>query len=379
MSAETPAQIPDDEDAVPEGMNAPAPASQPRSASDTDDLNAPITLGILRRELRRELDPINSKLDHLIASNPHAAMTIDGRASALVGSPELYRDELEEAIVGGGMATWTYMRMTVAGTDTTPEENICLAVSCKHCALNYKLAKGRNPRLRGSYRFVSLPKELIDCGVKWVGLMGGHKYGPGIARRLVARDISIVILNNFPDNVNRDKVPLWPDSPEQRLFPSTLLVAGWSPTGTVHGSHCTKHFDHYVFVERSGEAGNSGTLMYLLRPGGQPPLLIGVYTGIDYALRKQDLDVLYRGEICPFPPVLNGRFKKHIAVPVADLPSKLRIKTSENRLFGTKTFDRVVSQDGPPYYMHERRRRAPLYGILVGGQGQLINEQSVSS
>jgi len=176
----------------------------------------------------------------------------------------------------------------------TREEDKCFAVSCEHCALAYKIA---NPRKGKRFCLVSLPAELIRCGILWVGLSSGHKYGPCSAKRSDGSDMTIVMLRDFPEHIRLDAVPDRPLPLASTNFPSHLVVSGWSATGTVRGSHCAMNSDHIVFVESSGEAGNNGTLVYLLYPGKTLP--IGIYIGTMPMPRGADLKVC--GRICPFP------------------------------------------------------------------------------
>lgn len=62
-------------------------------------------------------------------------MTIENSTKVLVGTTGEYREEMTHGIVHGGIDTWTYM--LIKGTDTT--DDVCLAVSCEHCALAYKI------------------------------------------------------------------------------------------------------------------------------------------------------------------------------------------------------------------------------------------------
>lgn len=333
--------------------------------ADDPKPSAPITQEMLTQILKEQLKPINEKLDHLVAASPHAAMTIERKNNVLVGTVGEYREEMARGIVQGGSATWTFMR--IKGTDNT--EEMCFAVSCEHCALAYKIA---NRRTGQRFRFVSLPVELIRCGILWVGLSHGHKYGPSPPKRSSGSDMTIVILREFPDHIHLDSVPIWPSPLSITDFPASLIVSGWSTTGAVHGSHCARTSDHLVFVESSGEAGNSGTLMYLLYPG--KTTLIGIYVGIMPPERGADLKV--RGLICPFPKRLQDKFLRHDPTPNRDAPPSLRIETEPRRCLrrNSTLFEKIVAQ-GNPYYRRGLDGDRNEYGILVGANGTVLPDK----
>jgi hypothetical protein len=351
-----------------------------RSLVEGLDPSAPITVALLTRllkeqedsliqkleeKLEEKLEPINRKLDHLVAASPHAAMTIEQNQNVLVGTTGEYTQDMARAIEYGGTATWTYMRIA---TDTTIPD-VCLAVSCEHYALAYQIA---NRKIRNHFRFVSLPLELIRCGILWVGLSKGHKYGPG-ASRSDSSDITIVMLVDFPDDIIPENVPVWPKQLSNNDFPVSQMVSGWSPTGTVHGSHCALVSDRLVFVESSGEAGNSGTLMYLLRPG--ETLLIGVYLGT--TTHERGADIKWRGRICRFPERLQDSFLKHVQPPSSEARNRLKIQTGPwRRGLRHCTVFKELDAQGNEYYRGRVGEGRSEYGILVGASGsRLLDEE----
>lgn len=201
---------------------------------------------------------------------------------------------------------------------------------------------------------------MIRCGVLWVGLSRGHRFGPSPPKRLDRSDISIVVLRGFPEHIRLKDVPEWPSPLESSSFPSHLATSGWSATGAVHGSHCTLISDHIVFVESSGEAGNSGTLMYLLYPGKSLPL--GIYLGT--VPQKKGTNLKVRGRICPFPNQWQDKFLHHDPTPDRDAPDRLQIQTGR-RWSNVTLFEKSVTE-GNLYYQGPRGDGRDEYGILVG-------------
>jgi hypothetical protein len=84
-------------------------------------------------------------------------------------------------------------------------------------------------------------------------------------------------------------------------------IGGKTLSGSVRGTGCTNAVrgTSLLFVEDSGEAGNSGALMYSINPQlGRIPFVIGVYLGTRKGL---SLDLKMRGRICPLPKLENFR------------------------------------------------------------------------
>ena len=342
--------VPSDED------NNTGRAATPQAVLPTEqDPNTPITLAMMKELLA----PINQKLDHLIAASPHAAMTLRN-TTPLVGTRGEHVDNLTCSILYGATATWTYMLIK----GSSGEKDTKIAVSCEHCALPYKVV-GRGGK---QWRFVSVPLELIECGIVSVGLGSEHLYGP---QRYVQdnredrNDISIVILREFPEHIQSDKVPEWPLKVDDTNFPAELIVSGFSPTGAVHGSHCALGSGCYLFVENSGEPGNSGTLMYLCFPG--KTVLLGLYLGT-----RTVVNLKQRGRICPFPDPgrLKDEFRQHPPTPAKGAPDKLRIQTAARtkKHWRPKVdeFDKVQVGQGVCY----RRSGRSDYGVLVNATGK---------
>lgn len=166
---------------------------------------------------------------------------------------------------------------------TSSGDAIRLAVSCLHCALPYHPGNRSNGKM-----FVSLPKEVCQLGVKWVGLLDGWIYGVNVGRQ-DHEDVAIVCLEKFPDGVDVDDVPAWAPFEEtlgfrgQRNLSPYSFVVGKSKTAYVTGTQCTYKDpalkESFLFVEEAGEAGNSGTLMYLKRLDLARPIQLGIYLG----------------------------------------------------------------------------------------------------
>ena len=273
-----------------------------------------------------KLLPVNKKLDVLLCCNPTAALT-----SMNIPLVEKDRSQQTKSILHGAPATWTYIR---SGTDV-------LAVSCEHCALAYGTKRA------GCKIFVSLPQELVSLGVKWVGLLPSHKFG-SVTRR-DHEDIAIVRLEKLPDGLDVKSLPLW--MPFQVANPRDLasaVVAGMSNTATVSGSHWSYRDGtrlSIIFVEQSGEAGNSGTLMFLLHPDGKEPTVVGVYLGVKNKNSKGDFDLHCRGRICPLPDLTE--FEEHY---VCDAPLqtfslwKKLTNTYKKFAFGVGAFRKVYAE-----------------------------------
>jgi hypothetical protein len=126
-----------------------------------------------------------------------------------------------------------------------------------------------------------------------------------------------------------------------------------------------------VFVKSFGEAGNSGTLMYLLYPGKTLP--IGIYLGI--LPIKKGVDLKVRGRICLFPSQLRDKFLQHDPTPDRDAPPSLRIRTGPLR-FNTTLFVKSVTK-GNPYYGIPLGGGRSEYGILVGARGTFTQQRIV--
>lgn len=120
-----------------------------------------------------------------------------------------------------------------------------------------------------------------------------------------------------------------------------------------------------AFVEGSGEAGNSGTLMFQLEKDGTRKV-IGVYLGTTTrnapSVKDQKAkDVKVRGAICPLWKV--NDFGKHS--PSENEPDFYQIHTGNESLFlffyGGSTFKKVIPSTGKAYYHNDKLG----YGILV--------------
>jgi hypothetical protein len=202
-----------------------------------------------------------------------------------------------------GLATWTYIQ---AGARK-------MAVGAAHCGQALKLIQSlvESERLE----FVEIPEELIG---RVLGLGDLPRIHFGDAPRADDEDVVVLFLESFPSKIDSNIVPEW--KPLAAGTPLSALrgakIGGWALFGSVRGTKCASigmEGPSFVFVEESGEAGNSGALMYNIDPQvGSDPVVIGIYLGVKYPM----LDKKHRGRICPLPELTSLQFH-----PVREVPA----------------------------------------------------------
>ena len=242
-----------------------------------------------------DLPKLERKVGSLWAANPiavlqHLHQNVVGRGSKI---------EEYEAVANGGLSTWTYIK----------HENRKMAVGAAHCALPFKLLPGRDKRCEG-FEFVEIPEEL--CGrVTRVGIHQGYH-----STRNEDCDLAVVELESFPDRIDPLIVPEWVAFDSVRPPSWQCKVGGLNLTGSVHGHSCVVGAGPvFKFVEESGEAGNSGTLMYIVSPhDGENTEIIGVYLGTARVKMGQrwphhgEADLKAQGRILRLPQLTDSVF-----------------------------------------------------------------------
>ena len=115
-------------------------------------------------------------------------------------------------------------------------------------------------------------------------------------------DLMYLQLSRFPAGTDMGKIPRWPEFRIDGSLPS-YIVGCLSLSGTVRGHGLAPFLrGHssaariFMFVEDSGEGGNSGTLMYNVSVSPNRP--IGVYLGF---YRPGGNDLKYLGRIRGLP------------------------------------------------------------------------------
>jgi hypothetical protein len=245
------------------------------------------------------LPNMERELHDLFSTSPDAFL--GSVASNVVGMGTPQQDA---AVRAGGMSTWTCIKCGETK----------MAIGAAHCGLRYKLgSQGEGPPLE----FVEIPEELAGI-VDGVLLLPRHRFGCRPDHD--DEDVVVLLLESFPEGVVPAHVVEW------RAFDDTsheslrkAQIGGKTLSGSVRGTGCAGcaiagKRTSLLFVEDSGEAGNSGALMYNINPqSGRIPFVIGVYLGICRGLGR---DLKKRGRICPLPKLENFRLHR-IAEPLS--------------------------------------------------------------
>jgi len=353
--------------------------NKPITKKDLSGENKPIT----KEDLEEALAPIklnvsSPKVDvsSLVAANPQAAM-------AKMKVPVVQQNDKNaviETILDGAFTTWTYMTGYLDG------QQVLLAVSCAHCALGNNLEEPP----RSFEVFVSLPSELAQLGVEWVGLLDDFLTGPDAnGKHPVGRDIAVVCLKKFPTDVDPAKAVKWPTNLDtvlnQRGF-SNAVVAGRSKAGIVSRSCCavkreSREQPYICYIQDSSEQGTSGTGMMLLHTDSEEGAnevvamrgarALGVKKG-NYTFRGKEALMKKRGVICPFPGLFP--FSRYMIAPESRLPDEILLHTGytdikKMRQKVNATYRKVVPDHSDlslQYYQKlVAENRQKEYGIIV--------------
>ncbi|KAG7358099.1 hypothetical protein IV203_014686 [Nitzschia inconspicua] len=204
-----------------------------------------------------KLDKMNRRLNLLVSVSSAAAMERIKPASAM--SLELEA----KAILEGRESTWSFLQL---GEDTL------LAVGSVQCGLYYG---SMHPTLA----FVSLPRQVIDLGMKKIGFLEPNNINNPIPYK---NDIMLVELthNKLPANSGSLSSPH-----KYEVFDakeSVRRIAGMSHSGMVSGKNVVFNQvgGHFVFVEDFEETGSCGALMFGWNDDIDDAKLVGLYHGL---------------------------------------------------------------------------------------------------
>lgn len=209
--------------------------------------------------LHGKLDVLSRRIDAVSACNPNAAVFLLPSAVALP-------DDVDSAVKNGDDATWTFVRHASGGL---------FAVGCAHCALYSRTLPDQ---------FVHLPLCVARCGVVSVRFVTDPRsdvlFANPLATRLDVVAVELVDKASLPSAMKYDDLPVWAAGPT--TSESFCSIGGRASSGIVagEGQLTVNPADvEGIFVERAGEAGQSGTLLFGFRADGSHKLL-GVYCGV---------------------------------------------------------------------------------------------------
>lgn len=235
-----------------------------------------------------------------------------------------------------------------------------MAVGAAHCAFIFKLLPGDDNRL-ARFEFVEIPEEL--CGrVTRVGILQGYYSNPS-----ENYDLAVLELESLPDRIDPLIVPEWVAFKSGRAPSWQCKVGGLNLTGSVHGRSCVVGTDPvFKFVEDSGEAGNSGTLMYIVSPhDGENTEIIGVYLGTARVkmgqrfLRHSEADLKARGRILRLPQLTDSVFHwSEVEEPLQ--PGN----TFQLYRMGVRSHITVEAGSRPSYFS-KKPDNTPMFGVFI--------------
>ena len=197
--------------------------------------------------------------------------------------------------------------------------------------------------------FVEIPCELKDR-VTHVGLCGNY-----MDVMSDAKDVAVWMLDRFPAGVDASKAIQWKpfdSSPPPNVHSK---VGGMSLSGSVRGHGCSVR-DTIVFVDDSGESGQSGTLIFNIST--PEPCVLGIYGGT----RSTGFpDTKKRGYLAKLPEFHKVRFYPRVEVEVPQ-GEELPLRMSRRRRGGKKR--KYKSIDGFQF-KNTRDKDDIVYGLFV--------------
>ena len=228
-----------------------------------------------RQERIRDRDYMRREFNNIRLSSPDQALHRGARSSL----SQLSSADQVKAVANGTFATWSYVRRL--------QEQKVYAVGCAHCAFYYCTRSME-------HSFVSLPQSGgISCVYVFEELLMVQN------PLRTALDFVAVELNEIPDGMKLDELPIWTDE-RPHLASLSAVVGGYSHAGNVLGNHLRGVGDVTVFTAHLDAlmVHSSGALMYGFDQDCNPHVL-GVYCGDVDANSK----LRPRGRICPMPPL----------------------------------------------------------------------------
>jgi len=286
-------------------------------------------IGDMDKKIGKMDKKMNKKIDLLLSASPK--VIVDSLKLQLVPEPSV------QNVKYGASATWTIVN------DLNDE---FWAIGAAHCAFYY------------AGNFVHIPQELIQYGIECIYI---HKELLDTNTcSFLKYDAVAIKLANVQGHVSTFQ---WPHNAP--LDTNFFNVGGKSTATYISGDNTV--FDNengvYVFVEESGEPGNSGTLMFSLRGS---PRFVGVYYGLLEKVKKMKA----RGVIVPLN--LNEMIKCDRIKP----PKEVKLGVPKNgHIVDQKIKINTNTQiKGFGYYTVNRER---FYGFVIRKVVQLCGAMVV--
>jgi len=254
----------------------------------------------------------------------------------------LVKEPSYQKVMSGVSSTWSYIK---------DENDDYYAIGSAHCGFYH------------TGNFISLPKEVCDLGVRDVFLSGDLCHEQRFSN--LKNDILLIRLHSpVPNYSHRTSF----DTTYKEVPEDGSITCGMSSSGLVQGDML--FYDSiqkiYIFIESSGEAGHSGTLMFAPNQTNQKMNLrpIGVYYGTFYNETRKNFAI--RSVVVPldFPSmerrdilanqthITLGLLKRNLVHKVT-----LKLKTESPARF--------------PYYSYTHKG-VSYYGVVLGGRSNLL-------